>query len=86
MEIGKRMIHVKSMEVHCTSSTYVKTADNTTSRNDTALTYGLSNNITCQIYQNLTENHKIGSQLKKTGRTGNILLIFHYIFFYLLLS
>jgi len=37
MEIGERMKHIESVKVHCTSSTYIKTADKTMSRNETTL-------------------------------------------------
>jgi len=33
MEISERVKHVESMKVHCASSTYIKRADNTMSRN-----------------------------------------------------
>jgi len=43
MEISEWMKHVESMEVHSTSSTYIETADNITSRNGLALTQKQNN-------------------------------------------
>jgi len=37
MEIGERMKHVEPMKVDCTSSTHIKPADNTMSRNKIVL-------------------------------------------------